>query len=212
MKLKELLTQSFISYPNNIALLENDITISYSDLYKICQNNRLLLSQYTLRNERIGIIIEHNLDAVLALLSCAYSNRVYVPIDCNIPFQRLLNILISGDIKTILTTKELYPDLHAKLKNNNIKIIVLNNEKIDNDQTRSLKINENDRADEEVSENDAAYILFTSGSTGVPKGVIISHKAALSFINWSYEYIQVNSKDRVLSIAIMVQEKLLYQI
>jgi amino acid adenylation domain-containing protein len=48
-------------------------------------------------------------------------------------------------------------------------------------------------------ENDLAYILYTSGSTGDPKGVMISHRTIFTFINWCYETFKLTEKDRVTS-------------
>jgi amino acid adenylation domain-containing protein len=48
-------------------------------------------------------------------------------------------------------------------------------------------------------ENDLAYILYTSGSTGDPKGVMISHRTILTFINWCYDKFKMTEDDRVTS-------------
>lgn len=197
MTLKELLNESFDLYSLNVALVEDDVDITYSELHCACNDNDRILSKHTLVNENIGIFIEHNIEAVIAILSCVYSYRVYVPLDPETPTIRLQHILEMGNIKTIITTEDLYQDLLNATKDNDLNVFVIKNGKIKQFETEKVV----PKIEKTFSVNDNAYILFTSGSTGTPKGVIVSHKAALAFINWSSEYIQIHSTDNILSVA-----------
>ncbi|MBS1778696.1 MAG: amino acid adenylation domain-containing protein [Bacteroidetes bacterium] len=151
---------------------------TYSELYTIVRKIATLIYETQPVSNTIGIATSNNIYTYAAILACWFSGQAYVPINIQLPAERNKNILNNADVEVLINcTESSVVELGER--------IVLNLKDVDNaDANFDIKI-------QHLSDNTLMYILFTSGSTGVPKGVPISYKNLSAFVA-SFEALELD--------------------
>ncbi|MEI6122229.1 MAG: AMP-binding protein [Bacteroidota bacterium] len=174
--------------PENNAFYINSVFYTYLETAKRINGIKMLLQNSTSQN--IGIIINDDIETYASIFAVLFSGKTYVPINPINPIDRNDKIIEQAEITAILISNKkhlsgIFSDIAT------LKILETFNVWEENDILSLPKI--------DYEQN--AYILFTSGSTGVPKGVPISYKNLISFVNafFSLGY-RINEKDRFLQI------------
>jgi amino acid adenylation domain-containing protein len=162
--------------PDKTAIVWNQTETSYQDLD--AQANEIasyLRSLGVNPGDLAGICMRRSPAMVAAMLGVWKAGAAYVPLDPQYPEERLKLMLADSGAKVVITEE----DVRSKVKASAAAIV-----SIDKDRNRFAKM-KSGPINVEVNSQQMAYLIYTSGSTGVPKGVMLSHRNALSFVTWA---------------------------
>ncbi|MEL6332932.1 MAG: amino acid adenylation domain-containing protein, partial [Cyanobacteria bacterium J06626_26] len=181
--------------PDHIAVVWKDTQLTYQDLNtKANQLARLLQSLGLKPGEFVGILKDRDINFLIAILAIHKARGAYVPIDSTYPLDRISYMLSNSQVRFLLTDNlalEILNNLSVSIAGLR-HVICLNSssEQITNPQLSQVKLYRQDNFLQLPQENldrpskatDPAYMLYTSGSTGLPKGAIIRHDGAVNHI------------------------------
>src|SRR5262245_39174237 len=208
--LQQLATRQAERRPEQTAIVYQRERLSYGELEETSNRLAHLLKEAGCRRgDRVGFLIPKTPAAISVILGILKADCVYVPLDTSSPAPRLGKIIdacaprfiISGGAVTSLLD-ELMAD---KSRQDGIAIGWMGDGRIEGGAFKARFSREDLGSyssaplDYQNTDGDAAHILFTSGSTGAPKGVIITHSNVIHFITWAVEYFGTKPSDRISS-------------
>tara|TARA_B110000971_G_scaffold35378_1_gene33429 strand:- start:7406 stop:20074 length:12669 start_codon:yes stop_codon:yes gene_type:complete len=191
--------------PDATAIHSGEMCVSYQELDDLSEYvaRRLAAQEKHSLGCRIGIMLEKDYRAIVAILGILKSGGIYVPLATNTPIERVKFILESGNVKLLLA--ETNTALGSKncdcaiISIDSILLDKLSEEQDGNILTAKDELHASKLPDVETlkAECALAYIMFTSGSTGMPKGTLIEQRSILRLV-CDTDYHQVESGERVL--------------
>ncbi len=161
-------------YPDKNVYCGQDGSFTYSELLHHAGCTATAIAKKNIMREPIVVFLEKSVRCLACFWGIAYSGNFYTPIDIDMPVVRIEKILKTLQPKVMITTSE----YARRIETCNVTAEVLLYEQIMDTQIDYKLI---DRAKNSVIDTDLLYVLFTSGSTGNPKGVTISHRAVIDF-------------------------------
>lgn len=210
--LPHLLTESAARFPDREAIRFQGQGITYAELDAITNRMaRALISAGLQKGDRVGIYLHKSPASVYAIFGILKAGGVYVPMDPNSPVKRLAFIARNCDIGIVISSAEKQAQLSQLLDEPTpLRAVIVAGEVTPDlePEARAIEVItwEGVRGMEAMPvdqagtiENDLAYILYTSGSTGDPKGVMIAHRTIFTFINWCHDTFKMTEHDRVTS-------------
>ncbi|MGV6831721.1 MAG: amino acid adenylation domain-containing protein [bacterium] len=176
--------------PNKLAVkfLDNELTYEEFD-QKINQIAHLLQKKGLKEGDFVAVCLPRSIELVIVLLAISKCGAAYIPLDATYPSQRLNYMLDDSGSKYLISTQNLASNLKF-----DGKLLVIG--EVFND-AKSYPTN---ALENNIDPNRIAYILYTSGSTGNPKGVKVTHKNLVNFLCSMKAEPGIEESDRLLSV------------
>ncbi len=205
--LTHLLVEAANRSPDQIAVVDPLGSLSYGALDRRANRLANLLRDVGVqRGDRVGLFLNKSTDAIASIYGILKADAAYVPLDPFAPATRLAYIARNCEIRCLVTGREKSSSWDALTQAGAPvdRLIVMNGagDGVTHalpgitclDQEALEAASEQAPSVSTISQ-DLAYILYTSGSTGQPKGVMLSHLNALTFVRWCYDYFQPTPDD-----------------
>lgn len=178
--------------PEAVAVIHNEEQLTYRELN--CKANQLAHHLQTLGvgpEVRVGLCVERSAEMIVGLLGILKAGGVYVPLDPSYPLERLA-FMLEDSLAAVLVTQESLLDV---LPSTWVPVICLDAE-WDTISQQSVEDPEHDR----IGADNLCYVMYTSGSTGQPKGVSITHRGVVRLVKET-NYVSLTPEEVLLQYA-----------
>jgi amino acid adenylation domain-containing protein len=203
-----LLSEAAHTEPGREAVRCAGQSITYGELDAAANGlARALIGEDVRRGDRVAILLPKSIEMVASVYGVMKAGAAYVPLDSQAPVTRGALVAADCTVAAVITTSRdaasLLSEMDARGHLPRVVVVVDEGGGPADLPCRALNYRQAltgpDVTDPEVPviEQDLAYILYTSGSTGVPKGVTLTHRNALTFVEWCARSIGVGPEDRL---------------
>ena len=186
MSIAARITEAFTRNKELTALQIGDDLYTYAQLHTMATS--IVIECRLTEKAGVGVLGQRTVMAYSATLACVLSNSFFVPLNVRFPISRLVNIVQQSGLKLVLfdaSQTRLVENLKQYLNDVTFKLIDCST-LLDSETLASL----------DVAQNDIRYMMFTSGTTGNPKGVPISEGNLSSYLDFMLPYCDLHSDDR----------------
>lgn len=205
----ELIFDSALRVPNAEALSCKGVRVAYAELAaQVKLKAAAFLSLNLARNERVAVYLEKRIETVVALFAASAAGGVFVPINPLLKPEQVAHILADCNVKILVTSTERLKTLANVLRTcSDVKTVVTVGAtenipllpKCEAVHWDSLSTGHVPLPPPAI-DSDMAAILYTSGSTGMPKGVILSHRNLVAGAHSVAGYLGNSNEDRILAV------------
>ncbi|MCQ2521129.1 MAG: amino acid adenylation domain-containing protein [Lachnospiraceae bacterium] len=184
----EYLEDSASDNPNKVAVIEGAHSITYIQLQEKSRRIGTALSSMITAKEPVGLYMEKGIDALCSFFGTVYAGGCYSMLNPGLPEARLKQISEVLQLRVIVTTAALMEA--AKSYFPGVKILDIESLTANLPDEKRLEEIRSHRID-----TDPLYINFTSGSTGVPKGIVVCHRSVIDFMECFTELFHITGED-----------------
>lgn len=184
----EVFKKNVITYTNKIAVADEMRRLSYAELDS--ESDRIADALKGLgKNKVIAVCMDRSASFVSSIIAIFKLGKVYLPIDPDYPEVRIRQMLKDAEVDVCISTK----DYSEKIKNSLDTVNVLELESVDMNNVVEVSY--------DCPCQEDAYVIFTSGTTGVPKGAIVNHRGMMNHLQSKIELLNLSSNSKIIETA-----------
>jgi amino acid adenylation domain-containing protein len=182
------LDESAERLPDKAAFAEEGKSVTFRELQSQAKAVATQIIGKGLFKKPVVVYMEKGVDVLVSFMGAAYSGNFYSPVDVDMPAARVNKILEVLEPALVITTAALKETFESYDYSGGFLLF----EEACHGEIREEQI---EAARNKGIDTDLLYVLFTSGSTGVPKGVTITHRSVIDYIDWVTETFGITAQD-----------------
>ena len=183
----DYLEASAKQFPDKEAYEDKDTVLTFDQIRTYARKvGTALANQVEGYREPVAVFMDKSVQSIAAFFGVVYSGNFYCPLDTKMPVERIQ--IIMGVLKPQVVVTDLAHKELAESFADGTKVVVwedLISKEEDDNQLAAIQA--------QMTEHDPLYVLFTSGSTGVPKGVLLNHRVVTNYMEWLDEHFDIDS-------------------
>ena len=190
--LDEYFERSAVQYPDAVAIEQGEKKYTYSEAETLANKFAHYLKEKGVApEEKVAILLPRCAEVYIVMLGILKAGGAYIPLDPEIPAERVNFIMEDSGAKLLITSGEILERILGKLSSFPLFDLDLLTTLLNGyPGTKPEGLNR--------SRNDLCYIIYTSGTTGNPKGVLLEHRNAVNYIEGALKIYPIDSSLRAL--------------
>ncbi|MFF4317105.1 amino acid adenylation domain-containing protein [Streptomyces sp. NPDC001507] len=165
VSLGELFVRQVAETPDAPAVTDGAVTLTYAQLDALASRfAHEVIGRGVRPGDAVGVLLERSIATVTTVLGLIKAGAVYVPLDVRYPADRIRHVLADTGARLLITDERSVPESGAEA----VELLHIESPRSHGTDPGDPRVG--------VGSGDVAYVMYTSGSTGAPKGIVVTHR------------------------------------